>query len=90
MTDHPKTPGHAVQEEIFRQWKTNSNHNFDLIAQAAIQASGLLEALEQAKSDLNASFVTMRAYDLSTADVAREGIDRIQATLTKLKDQSDG
>jgi hypothetical protein len=49
-TDHPKTPGQAVEYEMANQigdataiWPWN----VDAIAQAAIQASGLVEALEE-------------------------------------------
>jgi len=47
MTDQPKTPRQAAQDAS----GTMRQLNWDAIAQAAIQASGLVEALHGAASD---------------------------------------
>ena len=101
MTDHPKTPGQAAWEAYDRReyspWSTlhlSAQARWEAIAQAAIQASGLVEALLLAdrlcvealpKFDWGRS-----ALDANAIQLLNEAPIAIHAALAKLKGQSNG
>jgi hypothetical protein len=77
MTDQPKTPGQMVYEEYCRQ-RDRYDIKWDAIAQAAIQASGLVEAAVEL-ADL-----------MALTPARREMVSQWKSKLAKLKGQSNG
>ena len=93
MTDYSETPGEAVRDEFQRQ-VNRCPTDWDAIAQAAIQASGLVEALLLAdrlcvealpKFDWGRS-----ALDANAIQLLNEAPIAIHAALAKLKDLDNG
>jgi hypothetical protein len=87
MTDHPKTPAQAAEAEWTRQVH-HDEADWDAIAQAAIQASGLVEASHDLCGAMRA--VLEGPEGGSRRHHARIFMERVESALAKLKDHDNG
>jgi hypothetical protein len=102
MTDHPKTSGQAVRDASFEidSFSLLNDSHADAIAQAAIQASGLVEALVDTTAHLAAAISLLerspkvaassdKMFDQMLNDY-RLSLERSRSVLAKLKGQGNG